>query len=336
MNFTPRIKILIIVLAIVILGIGMILSWESLFPKTLNPVRVGSSKSSITISLLFLAMEQGYFEEEGIDLIFEPISAIQAFDQVIAHELDMAVSAETPAVFRSFEHDNFYILSSIYSAYNDPKIIARKSSNITTPGDLSGKNIGTTSQGQSAHYFLHLFMTKYGLSEEDVILSYHNVNDLTEGLATGKFDAIALFEPHVTQAASSLGDDALIFSEPELYYKKGLIVTNATFIEKNPESVVGVLRGLKRAEEFVAQNAALAAQILAKRLSISEAEVHSAWNQAYLEVTLDQVLLLTMENEARWALENRYTHATVMPNFLDYMYFDGLESIDPDAVSIIH
>ena len=43
-----------------------------------------------------------------------------------------------------------------------------------------------------------------------------------------------------------------------------------------------------------------------------------------------------MEDEARWHIENEYTDAKEVPNYLDQIYFDALESVNPDAVNIIH
>jgi hypothetical protein len=47
-------------------------------------------------------------------------------------------------------------------------------------------------------------------------------------------------------------------------------------------------------------------------------------------------LLITLEDEARWAIKNNLTSATEVPNYLDYIYFDALDEVKPEAVGIIH
>jgi NitT/TauT family transport system substrate-binding protein len=42
-----------------------------------------------------------------------------------------------------------------------------------------------------------------------------------------------------------------------------------------------------------------------------------------------------MEDEARWMIENKLTAETEVPDFLDYIYVDGLEAVRPYAVHII-
>jgi len=42
-----------------------------------------------------------------------------------------------------------------------------------------------------------------------------------------------------------------------------------------------------------------------------------------------------MEDEARWTIFNNLTTSTQVPNFLNYIYTDGLKAIEPDSVNII-
>jgi ABC-type nitrate/sulfonate/bicarbonate transport system substrate-binding protein len=51
--------------------------------------------------------------------------------------------------------------------------------------------------------------------------------------------------------------------------------------------------------------------------------------------SLDQSLILAMEDEARWMIKNNLTGEKKTPNLLDYIYFDGLNTIKPKSVNII-
>ncbi len=53
-------------------------------------------------------------------------------------------------------------------------------------------------------------------------------------------------------------------------------------------------------------------------------------------VTLDQSLLLSLEDETRWAIKNELTDRTNIPNYLDHFYLDALEAVMPAAVTVIH
>ena len=58
------------------------------------------------------------------------------------------------------------------------------------------------------------------------------------------------------------------------------------------------------------------------------------WELNTFSVSLDQSLLLALEDESRWAVKNGLTHRKTLPNYLDYLYLDGLQGVKPEAVMI--
>lgn len=48
-----------------------------------------------------------------------------------------------------------------------------------------------------------------------------------------------------------------------------------------------------------------------------------------------QTMLLTMEDEARWMMENRLTQRTKAPNCLDYLHSEALLQASPKAVRLV-
>ena len=79
-----------------------------------------------------------------------------------------------------------------------------------------------------------------------------------------------------------------------------------------------------------------ARKIIALELGYDASYMDSVWKKHKFVVTLSQALLFSMENGARWRIENRLTDKTKVPNYLEYIYFDGLQAVKPDAVTIIH
>ncbi len=51
-------------------------------------------------------------------------------------------------------------------------------------------------------------------------------------------------------------------------------------------------------------------------------------------VSLDQTLLITLEDETRWAMKNKLTDKTAMPNYADYIHVDSLMAVKPEAVKL--
>lgn len=59
------------------------------------------------------------------------------------------------------------------------------------------------------------------------------------------------------------------------------------------------------------------------------------WPKFELRVTLPQALLVVLEDQARWRIENHLTETTTAPNYLHAVHLDGLETVKAGAVTII-
>lgn len=75
--------------------------------------------------------------------------------------------------------------------------------------------------------------------------------------------------------------------------------------------------------------------MIAQSTQTDKAVVDEIWDSMDSRVTLDQSLLVNLEDQTRWAKKNRLTDRAEMPNYLDFIYFDGLQTVKPDSVSII-
>ena len=71
-------------------------------------------------------------------------------------------------------------------------------------------------------------------------------------------------------------------------------------------------------------------------MSVDREVIISTWSKTRFRVRLDQDLLTLMEDEARWAIQNKLVEAEKVPNYLNSFYLEGLEKLRPDAVSVVH
>ena len=74
---------------------------------------------------------------------------------------------------------------------------------------------------------------------------------------------------------------------------------------------------------------------MAKDLNYTRSYIASVWSDYQYSVTLDQSFILLMQDEARWLIDNNLTSVNSVPNFLSYVYVDGLKSVSPESVNII-
>ena len=61
--------------------------------------------------------------------------------------------------------------------------------------------------------------------------------------------------------------------------------------------------------------------------------MREVWNKTRLNVSLNQSLITSLENFARWRM-NKEGKGGDPPNFLNFIYTGALDEIDPKAVTI--
>ena len=109
---------------------------------------------------------------------------------------------------------------------------------------------------------------------------------------------------------------------------------HTSWAAEHPDLIVRFLKALVQAENFNINHQDQAKAIVAKDLNHTSSYISSVWPDYQFSVTLDQSFILLMQDEARWLISNNLTTAS-MPNFLNYVYLDGLKAAKPEAVNII-
>ena len=331
--------ILVVVIAI---GSGiasyLLLSQEKpdKYTGTVEKVTIAYAKESLA-SLLAIAQDQGFFVDQGLDLTIKSFKGgKQALtDGLLAGEADMATVADVPIVANSFQRDDFSIVATMGSSDNELRIFARKDSGISKPADLQGKHIATK-RASAVHFFLHVFLTHHRLTVDDIKLTFKNSGaKMPAMLASGEIDAFSHREPFIGQAKVLLGDKGVIFEAPGIYRKTFNLVATDSLVEDNPALVKRVLIALLHAEDFARNNPKQSVAIAASALGSHESDIAALWPNIVLRLSLDQALLVSLEDQARWMISSNLTERKTVPNYLDYIYIDALEEVEPRAVTII-
>lgn len=298
-------------------------------------VKIGVSKEPLA-SLVTIAYEKHLFSQEGIDVIIKEYpSGKLALKGMLEGEVEVATVAVTPIVFNSFNYQDFRIVATIGSSDNEPRIIARKDRGINKPGDLRGKRIATQ-RASAVHFFLHMFLINNWMSENNVDISFKKAIELPDAIASGEIDAFSMREPFISQAQALLGDNAVIFEEPGLYIKTSNLVALNGFVKDRSETLRKILEALLKAEKFIRNNPGQAVKIISRKLEVEEKKLAIIWKELELEVKLEQSLLISLEDEARWAIKSNLIEVTTIPNYLKFICLDSLKAVNPDIFTIIH
>jgi len=95
------------------------------------------------------------------------------------------------------------------------------------------------------------------------------------------------------------------------------------------------LKALLHAQKFLERNKENAIDVTIKEMGIErKKEIICDWEKINFKLSLNQSLLITLEDQARWATENKFTNKKTIPNYLNYFYINSLKSVKPEAVSV--
>jgi ABC-type nitrate/sulfonate/bicarbonate transport system substrate-binding protein len=284
-------------------------------------------------ALAHVATAKGYFKEEGLDV--QPLMRAfgkEALQAVLENKADFATVAETPIMFSGLKGDKIAVIANIEASGTNNAIVARKAAGINVPGDLKGKRVAFT-PGTTSDFFLDSFLTANGLTRQDIRPVALKPDEMQDAMTAKKVDAVSTWNYPLTLIAQKLGNEAVVFYDRQIYTEIFNIAAQQDFVRTKPETVKRFLRALLKAETFVARNPDEAQTIMAAATKIDKSLIRDVWNTFNYRVVLDQKLLLTLEDEARWAIKNKLTDKTAMPDYTSYIHSDSLRSVRPEAVS---
>lgn len=285
-------------------------------------------------SLSIIAQDQGYFRDNGLEVTLEEYpSGPPAVAAMLAGEIDMATAADFVGVSNSFKGEDIRILATQMRA-DSFFMVVRRDHAIMAPKDLKGKKIGLTEK-TAGEFYLGQYLILNQLNYQDVAISYHTPAEMVDMFIAGTLDAIVTFDPHIGRAQTSLEDNASVWPLQGEQKLSSLLYGTGALAKKRPEVVKRYLQALIQAEAFVQNNDKAAQEIIGRHLGYDSTYMHTLWSRLAIDVSLGQDLLITMEDQARWAIANHIVDAPNVPDYYRLVYFDGLEAVKPDGITII-
>lgn len=286
-------------------------------------------------ALMYIAFAKGYFAEEGLDASPQPHAFGKvALEAVIGGKADLATVGDTPIVFAVMNGKKITTLAVIQTSNRNEAIVARRDRGVGKPADLKGKKIGVT-LGTTGDFFAYSFLLFHGINGKQVKRIDMRPDEMAGALGAGSVDAVSTWNPTLKKVQKELGRNGVIFFGENLYTETFCLAAMQEFVKKNPDSIKKVLRALVKAETFVQQHPEESRRLVADFLKTDKAVLDETWDIFTFKVALDQALLVDFEDQTRWAIKDRLVARTDMPNYLDFIYVDGLQSVKPEAVRIV-
>ena len=329
----------LIVLAVAILVVAIVLS-SFIYINSQKPD--ASKIDTVTIGLLpnessaliYIADNQHYFGDNGLNIVFKSYnSGGTAMQGVLNGEVNIAQVSEYVLVNAALTNASVSTFGSV-SKGESVYLVGRKDLGINSVADLNGKTVGLTF-GTSGEFYFGRFLALNGIDLKNVTEVSVPFAQSPSALANGTVDAVVTLQQYLNTIQSQLGNNAISWSvqSNQPYYSDQVCMNS--WAASHPDLIVRFLKATIQAQNYAISNQKNAMAIVANRLNYTSSYIDTVWPHFQFSVTLDQSQILAMQDEARWSISNNYTSATTLPNFINYIYTNGLESVKPDAVNII-
>ena len=285
---------------------------------------------------ILVAQENGYFTREGLLVKIQAESSGKAsLDAVMHGRADLGTTGDLPVMFAAMNGEPIVVVATIFKTEKDEGIVGRKDLGVVTPASLKGKRIGVT-QGTAGQFVLDAFLNRQKMRVSETTIVDLQPERLSAALLSGDVDAVATWEPILGTLLTQLGGNGAIFYGDGVYDAVFNLAGTRDYVSGHAEIIKKVLRAVIRGAQFCKDAPDSAIAIVARSMNLGTGTLKGSWSSYRFNVILDQALVLALEDETRWAIRNKLVVGTEMPNYLNHVYFDALDSVRPSAVTIIH
>ncbi len=206
-------------------------------------------------SPMFIAQEQGYFEDAGINMDIQVIEDESTYAALITKgSVQFLATAQDPNIKMFANGATSRFVLTMDASVGADGLVA--SADIATLDDLAGKTLALDKSASSYYFFLTALEQGSSLTEDD--LNVIDMGDTTEaGLAfmSGQVDAAIMWEPELSEALETVeGAHALATSADYPNTILDSLVVNTDYAAENPEVVEAVAEAWYKAIDFLNEN----------------------------------------------------------------------------------
>lgn len=204
---------------------------------SLEPVTLTMSfRPDVQFAPMYMAVEQGYAEEEGLDIIFNHLPETEAVELVGVGELQFAIiSGEQVLLARAQGLPVVYVMA-WWQDY-PVAVAAPQGSGIVGPSDLADRRIGIPGLFGASYIGFRALLDAADLTEDDVTLDsigYTQVEALSQGLD----EAVVVYANNEPVQLEELGIPVNVIKVADyVHLASNGLITNEKTLSENPDLV---------------------------------------------------------------------------------------------------
>jgi NitT/TauT family transport system substrate-binding protein len=291
------------------------------------------------MTLVMVAKDKGFFLEEGADVELKEFTAgkfaLQAF---LSGSIDFAVSGEVPVCLATLQGNQIRVVAQVVeNTINEVRVVALKDRDIIDARKYFKvkKRKLATSFGGGPEFYTYNFLAHNQIGKDEVEIISQRPEDMPAALEARSVDAISIFDPFAFIAEKRMGDKVLTFTDLSLYSEFYVLNARPDQVEKSPEVIEALIKGLVRAATYIAEHPEEAKQILQRYTKLDRDVIDGIWANFIFKPALVQKLIDYWNAQAIWARDTaKVTPDTKVPDFRKVVDDRFLKRVKPDAVKL--
>jgi ABC-type nitrate/sulfonate/bicarbonate transport system substrate-binding protein len=307
----------------------------------LSRIEVYSARDAQMATQALVAVSKGYFKDEGLEVdlkYYQAASEIPA--GMIGGSIKIGLGGWVNPMQVAANDYPVKVVAPLSDIAGTTQLVVKPT--IKTAKDLEGKKLAMLNI-PIIRRFLEDFSKAHGADVAKISVVNTQPSDSLTAFAKGDADAVLIWQPHTTRAIRESGGVLMHTGVKSfipgregnyrVYYNYGVVFMADDFIQKNPNTTEAFLRGLVKAQDYVAQpaNRAEVAQIIAQPLGMP-ADIGRqvlGENEYFMKITPDWLRI--MQQEVAFYVNAKMLKKPVEPKTL----VDGsvLRKIRPDLVA---
>ncbi len=325
--------VLIVIVALIVAVIIYVNPQVPVNQVQLERVTVGAEFSQVN-TLLFIAQNMDYFSNKNLNVTLKQYnSGSAALNAMMKGEVDISASSEFSVVNKALANASISIFGTI-DRFQQINIIAHKDRGIQNVTDLANKTVGLTA-GTSAEFFFGRFLELNNMNLSQVKRINIQPNNIVDAFTNGSVDAVVIWQPYISQIEKVMANDVVEWPAQSGQQVYCAVSATNSWLNSQNKTVTKFLEAISQAEDYAVSNPADAKNIIINRLNYTTEYLESVWPEHQFTLSLDQSLVLIMEDEARWLIANNMTNATIVPSFQDFIFEYSLEQVKPNSITIV-
>lgn len=229
--------------------------------EELQEVKVGEVTRSIFYAPQYVAIEKGFFEEEGLKVDLKTIAGgDKTMTALLSGGIDVALVGSETSIYVTAQGANDPIKNFAQLTQTDGTfLVAREQIDDFSWEMLKGTTFLGQRKGGMPQMAGEFVLKKHGIDPHNDLNLIQNIEfaNISTAFASGTGDYVQLFEPTASVfEAEGVGYIVASFGTESGHLPYTTFMTKASFIESDAETVEKFTRAIKKAQDWVYANSA--------------------------------------------------------------------------------